>query len=384
MDINKNIADILQLYEFSMAIGKSLDYKKNCDNFLTLLLARKNLSGCCILKKNTENHEKQYSFPSQEGAEYIIPEHDFLSYCYRDQKPKTGLFNVEMKTYIPFCTDKGSWLFFSLKEDLGLFLFKNNGALFTTIEINQLEPIINKFSTSIDACHSYAKQENLLTKLTIQNQELKEYSHVISHDLKSPLRNINTAIAWTKEDVTDLNSTVIKNLEIIDDNVEKMDNLINGLLTYSTIDKKDSTIKQVHLESFIQEIIKKINPEKHITFSTKTNISSLNIDPFHLEQLLCNLIKNAVEHIDKKEGKVHITIMQQGPLLNCSIEDNGKGIPERYHKKIFEIFQTLDASSRSIGVGLSIVKKIVELYDGNIWLESEEGNGTVFHFTLKK
>ncbi|MCK8521348.1 ATP-binding protein [Aquimarina sp. D1M17] len=385
MDIGKNIADILQLYEFSMAIGKSLDYEKNCDKFLTLLLARKNLSGCCILRKRDEHYEKLYAFPAASVSNKYIPHNQFLTSCFKNSEPKTGIFNDSIKKTVPMCTEKGAWVYFNLKEDLGLFLFENNGNLFTSIDINQLNPIIAKFSLSLDACESFSKQQDLLKKLTSQNQELKEYAHVISHDLKSPLRNVVTLIAWTKEDAGNLDENLLQNLTGIEENAEKMDNLINGLLTYSTIDKEDIVANHIDIKPFIQEIIESINDSKKeiTTFNIHTNVESLNFNALQFKQLFFHLISNAIYSIDKENGVINIHIDQHDSILKCSVQDNGKGIAKRYFDKIFEIFQTLENDKKSTGVGLSIVKKIIELYEGKIWLESQENMGTSFHFTLK-
>ncbi len=384
MDISKNIADILQLYEFSMAIGESLDYKTNCDNFLTLLLARKNLSGCCILQKNSNSYQKLYSYPSQMSAEKHFSENDFLTNCFKDESPKVGSLEDTVEMNMPICSEKGAWTFFMLKKDLGLFLFENNNVFFTQVEINQLKPIMVKFSISLEACESFSKQQTLLKKLTTQNKELKEYAHVISHDLKSPLRNINTLIAWTKEEETELNQTISSNLSKIEDNLEKMDNLIDGILTYSSIDKTKASQKNIEIEPFINQIAIALDPPETLNLSINSNINFITFNAFQLEQLFFQLLSNAIKSLNKDYNEITINIEKQETLLVCSVQDNGKGIAKRYHQKIFQMFQTLDVSKKATGVGLSIVKKIVDLYEGEIWIESEENYGTTIHFTLKK
>ncbi|MFK7748346.1 MAG: ATP-binding protein, partial [Kordia sp.] len=109
-----------------------------------------------------------------------------------------------------------------------------------------------------------------------------------------------------------------------------------------------------------------------------------NADKTRIKQLFQNLISNAITHIDKEEGKVEVKFTELKTYWKFSISDNGVGIAEAYHDKIFKIFQTLDRKGKSTGIGLSIVKKIIELYKGTISLESEEGKGTTFFFKLKK
>ena len=103
-----------------------------------------------------------------------------------------------------------------------------------------------------------------------------------------------------------------------------------------------------------------------------------------IHQLFQNLISNAVVKIERKEGLVEISSKETQSHWQFTIKDNGVGIPKEYHEKIFKIFQSIGNNQRSTGIGLSIVKKIIDLYEGKIWLESEVGQGTTFHFTLKK
>jgi signal transduction histidine kinase len=101
-------------------------------------------------------------------------------------------------------------------------------------------------------------------------------------------------------------------------------------------------------------------------------------------QLFQNLITNAVKYCDKEQGIIEIDCTAIKKFWQFSISDNGMGIAEKYQEKIFQIFQVLEESEYSTGVGLSIVKKVIDFYEGDIWLESEVGVGTTFYFTLPK
>ena len=113
-------------------------------------------------------------------------------------------------------------------------------------------------------------------------------------------------------------------------------------------------------------------------------LPSIKVDKTKIHQLFQNLISNAVVKIERKEGLVEISSKETQSHWQFTIKDNGVGIPKEYHEKIFKIFQSIGNNQRSTGIGLSIVKKIIDLYEGKIWLESEVGQGTTFHFTLKK
>ena len=120
-------------------------------------------------------------------------------------------------------------------------------------------------------------------------------------------------------------------------------------------------------------------------FSTvKNNLPIINGDKYRLQQLFQNLIVNALNYNNKKLGTIEIVAKNQGDFWEFQIKDNGIGIDEIYFSKIFKTFEFLDGSKKSSGIGLSIVKKIVELYGGEIWLTSEPNIGTTFFFTLKK
>lgn len=230
------------------------------------------------------------------------------------------------------------------------------------------------------------QREILLKDLEKSNKELNDYAHVVSHDLKSPLRSINTLINWIKEDTNQkLEAPILKNLDLIDQNIEKMDNLISGILEYSIISDKSRNLKSdIDLNTLIQDITHLIRPPDHITISIHNTLPVIYADVSRIKQIFQNLMNNAIQAIDKDKGEIIIMYEEIPNFWKFGIKDNGKGISKKYHNKIFQIFQTLDNQKKSTGIGLSIVKKIVEFYNGKIWIESEEGQGTTFYFTLKK
>ncbi len=228
------------------------------------------------------------------------------------------------------------------------------------------------------------QKENLLRKLEKSNEELQDYAHIVSHDLKSPLRSITALISWLKEDYTNVIDEVgMENFKLIEDKLEKMDHLIDGILSYSSIDEKHSKSQKTDLNETIKNIKNIIYVPENIAIRLKEKLPVINVDPIRIQQLFQNLISNAVSHIDNPEGFVEIGYLEKPNFHQFSVSDNGIGISKEYHKKIFEIFQSVD-ENESTGIGLSIVKKIVQLYNGQIWLDSELGKGTTFYFTIKK
>jgi signal transduction histidine kinase len=273
-------------------------------------------------------------------------------------------------------------------------------------EINKnLETILNSmnleknFLASSDQLHSadYIKEqsleivkinkqrEELLRNLEKQNQALNEYAHVVSHDLKAPLRSIDTLINWFKEDNTEiLDEKNKKSLDLILSNVEKMDLLIKGILDYSSIDKQETEDRTIDLNVLIDEVTRTIHVPNNIQIIFKNEMPKVFGNDFRFKQLFQNLIQNAVKYNDKVNGFVEIGSKENNKEIEFYIKDNGIGIKERYQTKIFDLFSKLENNDQSSGIGLSIVKKIIDLYGGTIWLESQEDIGSTFYFTLPK
>jgi light-regulated signal transduction histidine kinase (bacteriophytochrome) len=229
------------------------------------------------------------------------------------------------------------------------------------------------------------QREELLLNLEKQNQALDEYAHMVSHDLKAPLRSIDTVINWFIEDnEKNIDAKGRKSLDLILFNVEKMDMLINGILNYSSIEKQESENRFLDLKILIDEIIRSINVPENIEIKFKCQLPKVFGNHFRFQQLFQNLIQNAINYNDKKKGVVSIDCIETETEYKFAIADNGIGISDKYQHKIFNIFSKLDSNTQSTGIGLSIVKKIIDLLGGKIWLESQETVGTTFYFTLPK
>ncbi|GAL71521.1 PAS domain-containing sensor histidine kinase [Jejuia pallidilutea] len=229
------------------------------------------------------------------------------------------------------------------------------------------------------------QKENLLVQLEKSNDELQEYAHIVSHDLKSPLRSINALVSWLKEDNKEkLDDASMQNFTLIETTLEKMEQLISDVLEYSCVTTDESEKVAVNLDEVLLDLIKIMYKPEHVTIKILNKLPTLRGDKTKLQQLFQNLISNAIKFIDKEQGLININVKDVETHYQFSIEDNGIGIEERFHNKIFKIFHALNKSKDSTGIGLSIVKKIVDLHEGNIWLESEPNVGTTFYFTLKK
>jgi signal transduction histidine kinase len=229
------------------------------------------------------------------------------------------------------------------------------------------------------------QREELLKSLEKQNVALNEYAHMVSHDLKAPLRSIDTLINWFKEDNQSiLDEEKNKSLDLILSNVEKMDLLIKGVLEYSSIENQEVNDRDIDLNFLIDEVLRTINIPNHFNITLKNKMPIVFGNVFRYKQLFQNLIQNAIKYNDKPNGLIEIESSVENNEIKFSIKDNGIGIKEVYQTKIFKMFAKLENKDESSGIGLSIVKKIIDFKDGKIWLESQEGLGTTFHFTIPK
>lgn len=258
----------------------------------------------------------------------------------------------------------------------------DEGTLAKTTDFNSSAYIKQQ---SIEIVKINKQREELLLNLEKQNQELNEYAHMVSHDLKAPLRSIDTLINWFMEDNQEMmNEVNIKSLNLILSNVEKMDLLIKGILDYSSIEKQQEDDRLIDLNMLVDEILRTMHVPDHVDITIMNILPKVFGNDFRFKQLFQNLIQNAIKYNDKAKVVIEIGNSEDENSILFHINDNGVGIPERYQTKIFDIFSKLENNGQSSGIGLSIVKKIVDFYKGKIWVESQENSGTTFYFTIAK
>lgn len=242
---------------------------------------------------------------------------------------------------------------------------------------------LNKQAAEIVAINK--QREELLRSLELNNEELSDYAHVVSHDLKAPLRNVNTLINWIIQDNVDsFDENTVQSLNQVLFNIEKMDILIKGILDYSTIDKLESEDRIVDFNYIISEIRRTLIIPIKIELIVNNNLPKIYGNPVRFKQVFQNLIQNSINYNNKEKGIIMVGVTEYQNHFEFYVKDNGIGIAPAYHDRIFKVFTKLESTSQSSGIGLSIVKKIIHFYKGEIWLESQENIGTTFFFTLTK
>lgn len=229
--------------------------------------------------------------------------------------------------------------------------------------------------------------ELTIQKLSWSNKELQEFTYIAAHDLKAPLRAIGTLAGWLSTDYSDkFDEQGKKKVELLVGRVKRIDKLIDSVLQYSEVGDIRQKKREVDLNLLLSKIIYQIGPPDNVEIIIENELPVLMCNKKRIFEVFYNLLHNAVKCMDKPKGQIRIGYREDDDFWTFSVSDNGSGIEQRYFEKIFKIFQTLSTRDEveAVGIGLSLTKKIVELYGGRIWIQSEPGQGSTFYFTLPK
>ena len=247
-------------------------------------------------------------------------------------------------------------------------------------EVSELTAALNVMARTVGAN---------ISQLENRNQELDQFAYVVSHDLKAPLRGIESASRWIEEDMgkDQLPPHIREFLAMMRQRVHRMEKLITGILDLARIGRVAQADETVFVRTLLREVVDTLNPPPGFKVELPFFLPTLTTNAVQLQQVFTNLISNALKYHDHPTtGTVHIGCDDAGDFYSFSVTDDGPAIDAEYHDRIFVIFQTLTERDtlESTGVGLAIVKKIVERQGGHIGVKSAEGQGATFTFTWPK
>ncbi|MCI0608180.1 MAG: ATP-binding protein, partial [Anaerolineae bacterium] len=260
---------------------------------------------------------------------------------------------------------------------------------FSRMDITALQTMADQIANTIENARLFTERASLINELGAQNAELERFTYTVSHDLRSPLVTIRGFLGYLRQDAAsgDL-GRFDKDINRIANAVDKMQELLNDLLELSRIGRIINPPEDIPFEHIVKESIELISgllEAGNVRVEIQNDLPSIHGDHMRLVEVMQNLISNAIKFMgDQAAPRIEIGTTGLGtdgkPVF--FIRDNGIGIEAQYHERIFGLFNRLDPNVDGTGIGLSLVRRIIEVHQGKIWVESQPGEGTTFLFTL--
>ena len=233
-------------------------------------------------------------------------------------------------------------------------------------------------------------RKELIAELESKNAELERFTYTVSHDLKSPLFTIRGFLGYLEQDAKSGNQERLRtDIQRISDATDKMQRLLNELLELSRIGRMKNESHPIRFGELAREVADLVDGrimERGITVHIEENLPTVFGDRQRLMEVLQNLVDNAAKFMgDQKEPRINIgQDAEEGGMPVLYVQDNGIGIPPEHYERVFGLFNKLNPMAEGTGIGLAIVKRIIEVHGGRIWVESEVGMGSTFYFTLPR
>lgn len=230
---------------------------------------------------------------------------------------------------------------------------------------------------------------DLAEALERSNRELDSFAYAASHDLRAPLRGIANLAQWIEEDLLandQIKAETREMLELMRGRMHRMENLIEGLLQYSRAGRVHQQPEPVDVADLVRGVVDLLSPPDGVKVTLAGDLPTILTERLLLQQVFQNLIGNGIKHATRDDAEITVSAKRVGPFYEFAVSDNGPGIAAEFHDRIWGIFQTLETRDRveGAGIGLALVKKIVEAQSGRVWVDSAPGCGATFKFLWRK
>ena len=268
---------------------------------------------------------------------------------------------------------------------VGALVFGHERAhVFTAASERLLEGIAAQAAIAMDNARLFDEANTLIDKLERTNRDLDQFAYVTSHDLKAPLRGIANLSQWIEDDLGDkMDEQALYHMRLLRGRVTRLEGLIEGILAYSRADRNQGESIDVDVSQLAHDVVELLAPPSRVHIVIGRPLPTLRTTRVPLQQVILNLVANAIKYNPDRELTVEIGGKRAGDIWAFYIKDDGVGIAPEFHERIWGLFQTLEARDKieSTGIGLAVVRKIVETRGGKAWVESASGAGATFWFT---
>lgn len=320
-----------------------------------------------------------------------------IGWCIQNRQARIALDVGEdavrfKNPYLPLTRSEIALPLIAHGEPIGAMTIQSTlPAAFSRVDVTALQSMADQMANTIENARLFTERVSLIGELETRNAELEQFTYTVSHDLRSPLVTIRGFLGYLRQDAASNDMLRFdKDLNRISNAVDRMQLLLNDLLELSRIGRVINPSESVPFGDVVAEAVELLHGplEKHnVKLIAHKNFPSIFGDHARLVEVLQNLINNAAKFMgDQPQPTVEIGMdsddANQMPVI--FVRDNGIGIDPQYHDRIFGLFNRLDPSVEGTGIGLALVKRIIEMHGGRIWIESKPGEGSTFYFTLPR